>query len=539
MQKNIWQRTEQFLGGLKFAVILLCLFSLIMIVGTFCESYYGTDFAGRLIYKSLPYMILQGLLCLCIFMAALLRLPPKKRLYGFYTIHSGLITICAGSFVTWYAGIDGNITLTPGTPTRTLQLAEDQFSATFPSLNKKITYDLPLTAFSTPLDKSYDDVKLLRYLPFANMEEQWNLPFNEKGPSSSKYVLSNDFVSQELTLTLHPEAKDFTSSQTLGKLQVHYLPAALADCFGESNPSGLILWNQRKLSCTTPEQQHLAIKKTASGKRFFVLSDQNAEGKKILLSFFPDFSPWPLDEKLQPVQQGNIRVFSKKIFEENPNLFLFGKKAAYFNGEQWSLADLSKGHAELPWMNFNLKLLRHEETLIPELVPVAALPIQKNNELIKGSTRSVLVDYKGRSYWVSDGRPLAIGQGEEKVVLRLGKKELFLPFEMTLTRFKMDVDPGTRNPASYESFVRVQDSQGAKEQHIFMNNPLKMGGFTFYQASYFQAQAQGEYGSVLSANVDPGRPWKYFGCLLLIFGAIWHYRLNKERLIRKVGETRS
>ncbi len=69
-----------------------------------------------------------------------------------------------------------------------------------------------------------------------------------------------------------------------------------------------------------------------------------------------------------------------------------------------------------------------------------------------------------------------------------------------------------------------------------MNNPLKYQNFTFYQASYFQSQ-EGPMGSILSVNFDPGRPWKYLGSLLLVFGSIWHYFLRRKHI--KTGGARA
>ncbi|CAN0026093.1 unnamed protein product, partial [Chrysoparadoxa australica] len=74
--------------------------------------------------------------------------------------------------------------------------------------------------------------------------------------------------------------------------------------------------------------------------------------------------------------------------------------------------------------------------------------------------------------------------------------------------------------------------QRPSNHHIFMNNPLKFQGFTFYQASY-QQDRQGNYSSTLSVNVDPGRPFKYGGSLMLVFGSMWHYWLNVRRRKKK------
>jgi hypothetical protein len=54
---------------------------------------------------------------------------------------------------------------------------------------------------------------------------------------------------------------------------------------------------------------------------------------------------------------------------------------------------------------------------------------------------------------------------------------------------------------------------------ISMNEPLKVEGFTLYQASYIMNPGQPPV-TVLSVNRDPGRPIKYLGSLILAFGFI-------------------
>src|SRR5690606_38323718 len=109
--------------------------------------------------------------------------------------------------------------------------------------------------------------------------------------------------------------------------------------------------------------------------------------------------------------------------------------------------------------------------------------------------------------------------------MQIKKRILKLPYQITLERFKMDKNPGTNTPASFESFISVLDGRKqapAFSQHVFMNNPLKYDGFTFYQSSYFPIGPD-QFGSALSVNFHPGRWIKYLGSLLLVFGSIWHY----------------
>ena len=157
-------KIEKYIGSLKFAIILISLFTIAMIIGTFFESYYGTDFANRTVYKTVPFMLVQFMMGISILYAAYLRLPPKKRLYGFYTIHTGLILIIGGSVVTYIAGIDGNITLPPLSPKREIKLNEDIFKITNLNTKEVTTYDLPNTPFEKVLGAKNGDLILENYL---------------------------------------------------------------------------------------------------------------------------------------------------------------------------------------------------------------------------------------------------------------------------------------------------------------------------------------------------------------------------------------
>ena len=186
-----------------------------MVGGTFCESYFGTEFANRAIYKSPLFMGTQLAIFLCAALAALLRWPPQKRLFGFYTVHTGLIFIGAGSFTTYYAGIDGQIHLPPQTPAREIILERDLFTIHYPKRNQSISIPLPYKAFPQKLHQSHGDITLLRYLPFAKREFHWK-PSPSSPGFSGTYLLANANIQRPFTLTLHPEAIDFSNTLTLG-----------------------------------------------------------------------------------------------------------------------------------------------------------------------------------------------------------------------------------------------------------------------------------------------------------------------------------
>jgi hypothetical protein len=532
LPKIDWGKIERFVGSLKFAVIVISLFTIAMIIGTFLESYYGTDFANRAVYKTFIFMMIQFGILLSIIFAAILRLPPKKRLYGFYTIHAGLIIIGMGSLVTYVAGVDGQITLAPNEPNRQVILTRDILKITYPTEGKQISSFLPFSVFKTEIDETYDNISIKEFIPFAEGKFVWSDPIN-KYPAdaqihSSKYHFKNAFAEQDLTLSIHPEAgSDFQSNVTMGPLTFNYYPEKLALCFTQNNASKIIIWNTVTAECFTPEERQLPVKTTSANNRFVVVPYNNS-----FITFFPDFSPYPMDTKLQTDEKSIIRAFSKKLFEEKPNLFLFGKKAAWFSKDKqtWltSALEVNGPPIILPWMNAEIALTHHEDHLVPFNLPVATIPIQKNGALIKGDIRAVRLEILGKEYWVTNYSPLSLLIQGKKVVIEVTKDSLVLPFELALTEFKMDKDPGTNNPASYESFVKLFSEGKSSSHHVFMNNPMKEAGFTFYQASYSQDN-QGQYNTTLAVNVDQGRTMKYLGSLMLVFGAIWHYNLNSKK----------
>ena len=57
--KNVGIEIYKMFGNLKFAVFIILIFASALCFGTFQESYHGTDYANRLVYKSNGFFLLQ------------------------------------------------------------------------------------------------------------------------------------------------------------------------------------------------------------------------------------------------------------------------------------------------------------------------------------------------------------------------------------------------------------------------------------------------------------------------------------------------
>lgn len=533
--KYLYKRSEAFLSSVKFAVIIISLFAISLAVGTFFESYHGTLFANKVIYKSWWFMGIQLAMFLSIIMATVVRLPAKKVLYGFYTVHLGLVILFLGSFITYVVGIDGTIQLLPNKPARKILINEDQIKVHNLENNKVYTEPLPYTGYPAVLNSklAFEDILLLDYYPSATSNLIWEK--NQEGVStySTQYLIFNENVSQEIILSLNP-VSDYQSSQKLGPLTAHLMPLELKECFLANSASGLIIWYTKEQRCSTPEKEKIEIKTSEKGSRVLTFVHQEKT-----LRFLPEFTPLPIDEDLQKDQNSPVRVLSLDLFTKKPHLFSFGNEIVYYKkrGKKWVTREFGEQELlRLPWMGFSLKRLKSTNSHYPLDIPAYVKPIQDNNKIILGEDQAMKLTVGGNEYWITDKKPLQLSSLKGNLFIQFVKKTFSLPYQITLEKFVMRKNPGTNDPASFESHVELLDGRtndGVKKFHVFMNNPLKYDSFTYYQSSYFPIgvddKGEQSYASVFSVNYDPGRKFKYLGSLLIVLGSMWHFYIRRRK----------
>lgn len=110
-------------------------------------------------------------------------------------------------------------------------------------------------------------------------------------------------------------------------------------------------------------------------------------------------------------------------------------------------------------------------------------------------------------------------------------KRYYHPFAITLRDFSHDVYPGTDIPKNFSSRVRVQTDDGHEDREvlIYMNNPLRFAGLTFYQASF----EQGDKVSILQVVRNPGWVMPYVACSLMSLGMVIQFGIHLVGFIRK------
>ncbi len=117
--------------------------------------------------------------------------------------------------------------------------------------------------------------------------------------------------------------------------------------------------------------------------------------------------------------------------------------------------------------------------------------------------------------------------------LALRARRDYLPFTITLGRFTHDIYPGTDIPKNFASTVQLRSDDGRDDRSVLisMNNPLRFGGFAFYQAGY----ANNDHTSVLQAVRNPSWEIPYLSCALIALGLVVQFGLSLFGFFKKRG----
>jgi cytochrome c biogenesis protein ResB len=99
------------------------------------------------------------------------------------------------------------------------------------------------------------------------------------------------------------------------------------------------------------------------------------------------------------------------------------------------------------------------------------------------------------------------------------RKDVALPFALSLKDFRKVDYPSTNRPMSFESDVALYDPSDGTiiQKTIKMNKPLDHRGYRIFQSSYVQNQDHGE-ASVFTITKNPGIKLIYPGAVVMCLG---------------------
>ena len=111
----------------------------------------------------------------------------------------------------------------------------------------------------------------------------------------------------------------------------------------------------------------------------------------------------------------------------------------------------------------------------------------------------------------------------------------YQPFSLTLEKFSHDIFPGTDIDRNFSSKVRINmpDGSPSREFLIYMNNPLRYSGLTYYQQGF-----DGEHTTILEVVHNPSWLVPYISCGAIALGLIIQFLIHLSAFARKEEENR-
>ena len=99
-------------------------------------------------------------------------------------------------------------------------------------------------------------------------------------------------------------------------------------------------------------------------------------------------------------------------------------------------------------------------------------------------------------------------------------------------KFTHEKYAGTDIPKNFASRLRLQteDTHEDREVLIYMNNPLRFSGLTFYQASF---DPSNDHNTILQIVRNPSWVLPYVSCILMALGLIVQFGIHLVGFVRK------
>ncbi len=141
-------------------------------------------------------------------------------------------------------------------------------------------------------------------------------------------------------------------------------------------------------------------------------------------------------------------------------------------------------------------------------------PASKRNDAPPDATVPQSFAFNGRTYTIA-----------------LRPVRYYNPYSVRLIAFNHDLYPGTDTPINFSSKIHLNDPSTGDDRDIliYMNNPLRYRGATFFQASF----ERGDAGTILQVVHNPASLAPYIACSLVALGLVIHFLMTLFGFARK------
>lgn len=111
-------------------------------------------------------------------------------------------------------------------------------------------------------------------------------------------------------------------------------------------------------------------------------------------------------------------------------------------------------------------------------------------------------------------------------------RRYYVPFYITLLKFRNDLYRGTDIPKNYSSRIHLRNPVNGDDREvlIYMNNPLRYAGQTFFQAG-FDEKHPGV--TILQVVKNPAAPTPYISCSLMGLGLLTHFLMSLAAFFKR------
>jgi cytochrome c-type biogenesis protein CcsB len=536
------------LSSLKLSAFLMAVIAFASAKGTFIESAVGRDGAYALVYDTRWFEGVLALLCISLMLLFFKRWPYRPRQFGFMLVHLSIVLILVSAGITRYFGYEGIMSIREGASSdfifsnhKHVSVASDGQSADFRvrlwqagtnDHKKKVSlggqqYQLAVTEF------------------WPHYTESWTAA--PGGPAALKFGMLEEGQMAEQMLREGERA-------TIGQAEARFITGPFGDGMSTSKYGELRLRINGE-TCSFPVQPANNPVVTCGGHRLQVTEFQTkfqvgvqsdpegpmvnpmirvavtgpdgSKGERVLFAFHPDFS------------MGHSGA--EESFADLDMVFQVNRGVEFTRGGATGV----QGRASFPLTFVNMQTQAENE--IPAgavfdvtmdalyrntendfgMVPVEAFssvvlgPAMSESANDPAAARVVLRDASGAEVanvvCVEQDRPVSVQAGGRTFELSYGPLIQKLPYTVTLDDFVLQTYPGSENPATYESYVSLNDLQmgvTGKKVHIFMNSPMNHRGSKHFQSSYDRDRR----GTILSVNHDPGKLPTYIGYAMISLG---------------------
>jgi hypothetical protein len=128
-------------------------------------------------------------------------------------------------------------------------------------------------------------------------------------------------------------------------------------------------------------------------------------------------------------------------------------------------------------------------------------------------------------------RPLSFDAAGKTWQIVLRPKRFYKPFAIQLLQFRHDRYAGTDIARNFSSKIRLTDPSRHEDREslIFMNNPLRYRGYTFFQAGFDNNDTT----TVLQVAQNPSWLVPYISCALIVFGMLLQFGMHLVSFVNR------